>query len=828
LGPRPDRSAELARHARELSSAIERWRESRSFQLTQQWKRRLDRRRGRASADRLALLGEQVLQLATVWDAEGDSARAPVLLRSIRDAHAAAASEETLRAVRLIGEVRDLVLRRARAPGPAEEVAARIDALAMLAGLPGPATVPVSRRPMSSPPAGRRGQDEPLVDVVVPVYGALHAARRCLEAVSRSSTRTPYALVVIDDSGGDAEVARNLSSWSRELGFTLLTNARNEGWVASIQRGIDLHPDRDVVILNSDAYVSSSTLGGSWLDRLRAAAHGDWRIGAVTPWTNDGGLTSHPFAGSAAPTPDEETLRRLDEAAARAHPGFTPTLPTAVGFCTYLRRDCLDAVGPFDRERFGRGYGEENDFSMRARALGWRCVLAADVFVAHAGGASFGVEKHTLQEAARRTLDALHPRYREDVEDFALRDPLGALRRALDLELVNGAGDAILFVSQAAGGGTGRHVLDLARLWEEEGVRAYWLHPAVPALAGETGVLRLERPAGVAAPSGLFDIGNDASLSDPGEPAALADAMRRLGIGHVHFHHTLGLPECVLGLPDELGVAYDFTLHDYFSICPRVHLLGATHRYCGEPDAAACRVCVASEGSPVGRDVDVARWRARAGRLLGGARRVFVPAEDVAKRLAPYFPGVDFTLRAHPERGGVRSRAIPWLPGTTLRVAVVGALDVAKGAEVLEACIADANARALPIEFHLVGYTDRDDRLRGRARARLHGPYEEARVSALLAGLGCQRVLLPSVIPETHCYALSLALDAGLHPVAFDLGAVAERLRKLGEGTLLDVSADAGAINDALLTPIAPSTRREIAPVRYRNLRDEYYERPFA
>ena len=38
----------------------------------------------------------------------------------------------------------------------------------------------------------------------------------------------------------------------------------------------------------------------------------------------------------------------------------------------YIRRDSLNAVGLFDTEHFGKGYGEENDFCQRAAAAGWR------------------------------------------------------------------------------------------------------------------------------------------------------------------------------------------------------------------------------------------------------------------------------------------------------------------------------------------------------------------------------------------------------------------------------------------------------------------------
>src|SRR3712207_8814600 len=46
-------------------------------------------------------------------------------------------------------------------------------------------------------------------------------------------------------------------------------------------------------------------------------------------------------------------------------------ISTGNGFCMYIRRDCLDAVGMLDEEAFPRGYGEENDFCMRATRDGW-------------------------------------------------------------------------------------------------------------------------------------------------------------------------------------------------------------------------------------------------------------------------------------------------------------------------------------------------------------------------------------------------------------------------------------------------------------------------
>ena len=76
-----------------------------------------------------------------------------------------------------------------------------------------------------------------------------------------------------------------------------------------------------------------------------------------------------------------------------------------------IRRACLDQIGPFDAERFGRGYGEENDFCMRAAGAGWRNVLAGDVFVYHEGAVSFSGERLALTENAGKTLADLYPDY---------------------------------------------------------------------------------------------------------------------------------------------------------------------------------------------------------------------------------------------------------------------------------------------------------------------------------------------------------------------------------------------------------------------------------
>src|SRR5690606_6719271 len=123
-----------------------------------------------------------------------------------------------------------------------------------------------------------------------------------------------------------------------------------------------------------------------------ACAGGDTTIATVTPFSNNAEICSLPGFCQANPVPDDP--EQVARAAASAGDPVYPAIPTGVGFCMYIRRAAWTAVGAFDGDTFGRGYGEENDWCFRASALGWRHVLCDDAYVVHVGGMSFAGTGH--------------------------------------------------------------------------------------------------------------------------------------------------------------------------------------------------------------------------------------------------------------------------------------------------------------------------------------------------------------------------------------------------------------------------------------------------
>ena len=269
-----------------------------------------------------------------------------------------------------------------------------------------------------------------VVDIIIPVYRGLEETRRCIESVLENSQETHFEVVVVDDASPEPELAGYLDSLAASSSITLLRNQSNLGFVQSVNRGMSLHPERDVVLLNSDTLVAND-----WLDRIRRCAYGTPKAGTVTPFSNNATICSYPVFCAENALPEGVAASELDEMFRRANRGKSIAIPTAVGFCMFIRRDCLDEVGLFDAGNFGKGYGEENDFSMRASRQGWLNLLCADTFVYHAGGVSFMSEKDARVAAALEAMHRLHPGYDDLVRCFIAADPVKELRAAVDVEL---------------------------------------------------------------------------------------------------------------------------------------------------------------------------------------------------------------------------------------------------------------------------------------------------------------------------------------------------------------------------------------------------------
>lgn len=609
------------------------------------------------------------------------------------------------------------------------------------------------------PVPGATATTAPCIDVIVPVYKGLADTQRCIRSVLASPCRVPFRLIAINDASPEPEV----TAWLRSLAgsdprYVLLENEINLGFVKTVNRGMALNAANDVILLNSDTEVAND-----WLDRLAHAAYSAPRVASVTPFSNNATIFSYPRFCRDNALPAGFDTARLDQLFARTHAGRTLEVPTGVGFCMFIRRDSLREIGLFDENHFGKGYGEENDFCCRATDAGWTHLHALDTFVMHAGGVSFGASKSPREQAAMETLRRLHPTYEPAVHRFVMRDPAQAYRHAADLARVRESGlPVILAVLHDRGGGTLRHVHELAGYLKIEAV-FFSLTPA-PGKRVHVGLLGDGQSFGLE-----FDLVN--GFDD------LLAFLKTIGVSHVHYHHLLGHSEKILGLPDALGTRFDFTAHDFFTICPQISLTDKTNGYCGELGPAQCAECL--RVSPAPGNADIGTWRERHARFLERARYVLTPGSDAAQRLTRQLPGIGIQVVPHLDLVHALPRAAAsrvLAPGAALKVAVIGALSPIKGADILEETAVKAGHMKACIEFHLIGFGYRHLRTGKRVPLTVHGRYDESQLHQMLTTIQPDLVWFPAQWPETYSYTLSACLKMGLPVVASNFGAFAERL----------------------------------------------------
>ncbi|WP_368157181.1 glycosyltransferase [Aeromonas sp. R10-2] len=594
------------------------------------------------------------------------------------------------------------------------------------------------------------------LDVIIPVYRGLDETKECIYSLLSNMPQWAQ-LIVINDSSPEPELTNWLRQEAGQLGFELYENESNKGFVGTVNFGMSLNKDRDVLLLNSDVEVSNL----DWLNRMRKAAYSHERVASLTPFSNNATICSFPHFCQ-----DNELYCGLDVNALDHLFSTLPLenelveVPTGVGFCMYIRRDCLEAIGYFDEDTFGKGYGEENDWCQRAIKNGWINYHQLNVFAYHKGGVSFQAEGDPRKEKALELLTALHPNYITDVHKFIANDPAKKARVLAKIEAIsNLCVPKIVLVTHRLGGGVSQHIDELCDFFKKRA----WFIKLEPEKDGESIAITLDLLGKEKTDKLIFNV---ATQSDE-----LVSVLSALGINHFHFHHTMGIHPFIWSIPKKLGVEYDITIHDYYMINGNPTLTDGRGIFVGENLSTRDSLCAEHYPIPVTAEI----WREGVKPLLSGAKRVIFPSSDCANRFTATFDYIkDKTIISyHPDALSIREHimATPVTLGIpdnrALRVLVLGALSREKGANLLERV-----AKECPeIEFHLLGYA-----YRPLDAVICHGAYNQDNLDILIEHISPDIVWFPALWPETYSYTLSIALRHNMPVICPNIGAFPERI----------------------------------------------------
>lgn len=258
------------------------------------------------------------------------------------------------------------------------------------------------------------------VAVIIPVYNGVQHLKTLVPSLFENTT-IPHLFIFVDDKS-DQETADWLQAAVKDRTDCVYSrNEENLGFVATVNKGTILAGKRDFVILNSDTKVPPY-----WLRRLVAPLHCGEKIASVTPLSNCATIFSFPILNNDAVNSfflQNNSLESINKVLGRL-PSGSIDVPTAHGFCMAISRKAWEEIGEFNLRLYGRGYGEETDWSQRARNGGWKHRLAPNLYVAHYHKGSFSTEEKIKSCArAKNIIERLYPQYPAEIRDFVQRVP---------------------------------------------------------------------------------------------------------------------------------------------------------------------------------------------------------------------------------------------------------------------------------------------------------------------------------------------------------------------------------------------------------------------
>lgn len=627
------------------------------------------------------------------------------------------------------------------------------------------------------------------VDIIIPIYNALEDLKKCVNSVFKNTDLRIHRLILINDKSTNEEVKDFFSELVHD-GVYKIENDVNLGFSGTINKGILLSTQNDVILLNSDTIVTPN-----WVEDLRNCAYMEENIGTVTPMSNNASICSVPCSSQDNPIPENMSIDEYAQELKRVTLRQFPDIPVGNGFCMYIKRNIINDVGLFDSDSFGSGYGEENDFCNRATQLGYRHILCDNVFIYHKGTASFlNEKKRQLIEEHERILEERYPLLNRKLEWYWAYQQNGLVARNVEMYTslkLNNNKRNIFYLLQADFqqgcsnniGGTQLHVKDL--------VNELKVDNNIFVAARDEEFLKVTAYIGNDVVSFKFYIGPVSdyySYRDNKIAQLYKNLLLAFKIDLIHIHHTMGLTLELYYMASELSIPVFVTLHDYYYICPTLQLIDREKKICiGEDNQEKCRKCMKDYYGVYEGVSFIEKWRKEHGKVLKLCSKIIVPSKSAAAIILQYYPDIEskIVIIEHGINRTLFSKKLISAPykHKKLHIAFVGGICETKGSELIYPLILDTKE---DFKWFIFGGIDGRELLELKQNNLIKtGWYQREDLRDLLVHHEIDIVCILSMVAETYCYTLSEVVACGIPAIVTDIGALGERMRTMECGWIV-------------------------------------------
>lgn len=636
------------------------------------------------------------------------------------------------------------------------------------------------------------------VDIVIPIYNAFDYTKACIEKVLLYTDLLNHTLVLINDKSSDERIAPYINEIGDKyplLKIKIVHNTKNLGFVSTVNKGMSIS-ENDVILLNSDTEVTPR-----WLDKIQNCAYSKKGVATVTPLSNNASFASVPIFLVNNNIPN--TYNSIDEYAdmvEQCSMNFAPEIPTGNGFCMYIRREALNIVGLFDDKTFGRGYGEENDFCYRCLQAGFRHLLCDNTYIFHKGTQSFEKEKLAILDQHLDILKKRYPMHTTNTHLFLEENPLAMIQNNINYgqELYKRPNILILihtYEDTPTGciGGTTLHVYDIVQYLNNEynfHILHYQEDEQTYYVASHFKEHTITNQLGRCSSFSTINLYNDTFKE------YINRCIIALNINMIHIHHLKNMYLDVFQVAKEHNIPLVFTLHDFYTECPSTNILNENKQPCYLYENKNCDLCLQKHFGD--KEYSISLWQKEMHSCLSMADKIIAPSQSAKDICLSFYKNLQIDVIEHGYKQTNIKQFISPIDkkDSSYNIAFIGGITEIKGLEHLKNLV--KITKGTDVNIHLFGSV-RDTFYNVNSKNYIyHGEYEREQLPSLLAKYRIKLTCLLSIWPETFAYTLSEALITEIPVLVLNVGALGERVNKIGGGWVLPLNSSDEQIYSAI------------------------------
>ncbi len=614
------------------------------------------------------------------------------------------------------------------------------------------------------------------IDIIIPVYNGKAFLKPLFKSLIKNTT-LPYRLLICDDKSPDKTVLPLLKKFrdkNKDVDITIFENEENLGFLKTVNR-LSVLTNNHFVLLNTDTEVPPN-----WLERLMYPIFSMDNIASTTPFTNSGTICSFPNYLEDNAIYNNMKLKELDHFF--QYVNFENSyieIPTGVGFCMGVNKDLVDKIGMFD-EIFGKGYGEENDWCQRAIENGYKNIHVPNLFVYHKHGGSFSSdEKEKLLGTNSSLLLKKHKSYNDQVQSIVAKNELDNLRNLLRFRIESAKNYSVLIIDHSLGGGANQYTANkIDELLENSQVVClmYFDYYKMKQYHCRFIMSTYE-----------FTFSTD-SIMD------LFYSLKLFNFDEIFLNSIVSYPNMrdiinlILKIKNESKLIVP--IHDFFPLCPSYTLLDDKMVYCDVPkDHDKCKLCLKNhkgEFKSFVQERNIDNWRDNWGEIFDVSDDVLCFSNSSKEIFSKAY--LEFTNKVivipHDISGRFTKIYNENLKVDVQRIGILGNLNEAKGAKIVEQLVDYIDVQKLNTKIILIGSICINIKSDSFYKT---GSYNHDNLPDLVKELNITEFFIPSIWPETFSYTTDEIMQLGYPLTVFNIGAPAERVKHYKLGKIIKI-----------------------------------------